>query len=77
MARQYQGETQGSFFCKGAINKILERSKEGDFLRKYYVFYIIPMVNIDGIIFGHYRTNLRGKDLNRRWDSIDKDGVYP
>ena len=77
MARQHPGETQGSFVCEGVINKILERSKEGDFLRKYYAFYIIPMVNIDGVIFGHYRTNLIGKDLNRRWDSIDKDGVCP
>jgi hypothetical protein len=26
------------------------------------------MVNQDGVIFGNYRTNLCGKDLNRKWD---------
>ena len=30
------------------------------------------MVNIDGVINGHYRTNLSGKDLNRKWDSTEK-----
>lgn len=35
------------------------------------------MVNIDGVIFGHYRTNLIGKDLNRKWDSVDKEGICP
>lgn len=38
-------------------------------LIKNYVFYVVPMVNPDGVVFGHYRTNLAGKDLNRKWDS--------
>ena len=39
---------------------------------KNYVFYVIPMVNPDGVVFGHYRTNLAGKDLNRKWNSTEK-----
>lgn len=31
------------------------------------------MVNPDGVIFGNYRTNLSGKDLNRKWDSNDSN----
>ena len=54
--------------CEGVIKKIVQKCKESEFLRKNYVIYIIPMVNPDGVIFGNYRTNLLGKDLNRKWD---------
>lgn len=33
---------------------------------------IIPMVNIDGVIHGNYRTSLIGCDLNRRWKNPKK-----
>lgn len=72
MARQHPGETQGSFVCEGVIDKLVSKGKQPQFLRKNYIIYIIPMVNPDGVIFGHYRTNLAGKDLNRKWDSTDK-----
>lgn len=39
-----------------------------DFLLKNFVIYVIPMVNPDGVVFGHYRCNLMGKDLNRKWN---------
>ena len=35
------------------------------------------MVNIDGVVYGHYRTNLAGKDLNRKWDSTEKQNSCP
>ena len=35
------------------------------------------MVNVDGVVFGHYRANLGGKDLNRKWDSNDKESICP
>lgn len=75
MARQHPGEVQGSYVCEGVINSLL--SKKGDWLRKNYVFKIIPMVNPDGVIFGNYRSNLMGWDLNRKWDVHDKYGCFP
>lgn len=77
MARQHPGETQGSFVCEGLVEKLLSKTKEGEFLTKNYVFYIIPMVNPDGVIFGHYRTNLAGKDLNRKWNVTEKEVTCP
>lgn len=35
------------------------------------------MVNPDGVVFGNYRSNLMGCDLNRKWDLYDKDGFFP
>ena len=31
------------------------------------------MVNVDGVLYGNYRTNLAGTDLNRSWRSPRKD----
>lgn len=59
------------------VERLLSKGKEGEFLLKNYVFYIIPMINVDGVVFGHYRTNLSGKDLNRKWNCSDKDASVP
>lgn len=34
------------------------------------------MVNIDGVIFGNYRSSLAGKDLNRQFLNNDSQ-IYP
>jgi len=36
-------------------------------LRENFVFKIVPMLNIDGVIVGNYRCNLSGADLNRQY----------
>jgi len=36
-------------------------------LRHHFVFKIIPMVNVDGVIHGNNRCSLAGVDLNRHW----------
>ena len=36
-------------------------------LLKRFNFYIIPMVNPDGVFFGNHRTSVVGQDLNRNF----------
>lgn len=36
-------------------------------LRDNFIFYIIPMLNIDGVVVGNYRVSLSKVDLNRQW----------
>ena len=35
------------------------------------------MINPDGVIFGNYRTNLAGCDLNRKWEGAAKYQIFP
>jgi murein tripeptide amidase MpaA len=44
-------------------------SEEGKLLRDSVIFKIIPMVNVDGVIAGNFRTGLLGLDLNRLFKS--------
>lgn len=39
-------------------------------------FYIVPMMNPDGVVVGNYRTSFSGRDLNRKFDEIGKF-LYP
>ena len=41
-------------------------------IRKLFRFRIIPMLNVDGVIIGNFRTNLSGDDLNRSFQKTNK-----
>ena len=66
-ARVHPGETSGSYVIESVINNLLNNSPFSNSLLDKYLFKIIPMLNPDGVIHGHYRNNILGKDLNRMW----------
>ena len=75
-ARVHPGETSGSYVIESIINNLLNNSEESNNLLNKYIFKIIPMLNPDGVIHGHYRNNILGKDLNRMWQD-PRDNVTP
>ena len=72
IARQHPGETMGSWVMQGVLQFLLSDNPMAIYLRQQIVFKIVPMMNPDGVIHGHYRTSLSGADLNRRWKNINK-----
>jgi murein tripeptide amidase MpaA len=56
---------------EGLIQHLLSDTPEAKFLRSRLTFYLVPMLNVDGVINGNYRTNLLGTDLNRQWTAPD------
>lgn len=53
----------------GFIQNLL--SAESHYLRDKFVFKIIPMVNVDGVVLGNFRTGIMGRDLNRCFNLYD------
>jgi hypothetical protein len=68
-ARVHPGETNASWMMLGTLKYLL--SPEADNLRRAYVFKVVPMLNVDGVVVGNYRCSLSGHDLNRRYHNPD------
>lgn len=67
MARTHPSETASNWALQSLIDRIFELQA----LRNSYDFYIVPMVNPDGVFLGNHRTGVLGQDLNRNFTGID------
>ncbi len=74
IARQHPGETMGSWWMEGFLDRITDRDDEAaKALRDKAVIHIVPCMNLDGAKRGHLRTNAAGTDLNRAWRNATMD----
>ena len=72
VGRVHPGETNSSFALEGLIKYLAGNSHQATQLRKRIIFKIVPMLNVDGVIVGNYRTSMSGNDLNRQYSVPDK-----
>lgn len=70
--RIHPGESNSSFVAEGMLEFLCGSDRQVKDLRKAFIFYIVPMLNPDGVVAGNYRTSFFGKDLNRTFDQSRK-----
>jgi murein tripeptide amidase MpaA len=74
LGRQHPGESMASWFIQGFLDRMLDEADPASRkILEQAVFYVIPYLNIDGGILGNIRTNANGIDLNREWETPDKE----
>ncbi|XP_011339802.2 cytosolic carboxypeptidase 1 isoform X2 [Ooceraea biroi] len=68
-SRVHPGESNASWVMHGTLEALLSDSQYASSLRDDYVFKIVPMLNIEGVVNGCNRYGLTNEDLNRRWSN--------
>ena len=67
MARQHPGEVWSSYVAQGVMRSLIKDNPQTRYILENYLIKIYPMVNVDGVIYGNFRCDVSGVDLNRRW----------
>lgn len=70
-ARTHPSETVGSVLMQNCVQYLLSNENAATKLLNRYIFKIIPMVNIDGVVIGNSRMSFAGDDLNRKFAEPD------
>lgn len=65
--RIHPGEASSSHMVEGMIDFLCSSSIEANYLLDAVEVRVVPMINVDGVVCGNFRTGLSGDDLNRRY----------
>jgi hypothetical protein len=65
-----------SYVCDEIIRFLLSEHPDAVLLRSFFVFYIIPMVNVDGVVNGLSVTDISGHNHSSSWNFTASDDSY-
>lgn len=57
---------------EGCLKYLVSGTEEAISLLHRYIFKIVPMVNVDGVIYGNSRCDINGCDVNRQWSNPNR-----
>ena len=75
IGRQHAAETASSHMLEGLINFLTSDDVSACGFRNHYVWYIVPMVNPDGVYLGNSRATSELRDPNRDWNNANQQSV--
>jgi len=66
-SRAHAGEATGTLAMLGFLDAVTTDSLVGRHLRRYCIFNVLPLQNVDGVFLGHTRWDSQGIDPERQW----------
>ena len=73
IAMQHAGEDAGGYSVEGIIDYLLSDTHETRNILDNYVYYIVPMMNPDGVYHGVSRYTPKMQDMNDEWVREESD----
>ena len=67
IGRQHPPEVTGMRAQMAFVDALAEDTPRARAFRERYRILVVPQLNPDGVVEGHWRTNAHGTDLNRDW----------
>lgn len=67
IGRQHPPEVSGAFAMRAFVASVLADTELARKFRQRFSLTIVPLINPDGVVAGHWRHNMNGVDLNRDW----------
>ncbi|MEP0004808.1 MAG: M14 family metallopeptidase [Balneola sp.] len=84
MSRQHPPEVSGYYAARYFIEELISDSELSKQFRSEFIVRSFPLINVDGVINGHWRHSAAGIDLNRDWENFNqpetravKDALLP
>lgn len=77
--RVHPGEVSASHALHGLVSFLVSSDPRAAILREHFIFFIVPMLNPDGVARGHTRLDQKGNNLNRCYTNptpVDHPTVY-
>lgn len=72
MGRQHPPEVTGFLASLYFIEELGSDSDLAKEFRSHFIVRSFPLINIDGVLNGHWRHNAGGVDLNRDWENFNQ-----
>jgi predicted deacylase len=67
LGRQHPPEVSGAMTMKRFVDTVFSDTPLANRFRERFTVIVIPLINPDGVVAGHWRHNMNGVDLNRDW----------
>jgi murein tripeptide amidase MpaA len=67
LGRQHPPEVTGAIALQSFVDRIFVNDTLAQVFRQHFNVLIYPNINPDGVALGNWRSNSKGKDLNRDW----------
>ena len=72
LGRAHPPEVSGAVAMEAFLDELVSVYDRGDIDPGEYQVLAVPLLNPDGVMRGHWRANLGGKDLNRDWGILSQ-----